>query len=41
MMLLKKLYYKLVAKINNIDISKFASKAKYVTDKSYLDHIIS
>ena len=31
----KTVYFKLVAKINNIDISQFALKTKYDTDKSY------
>ena len=37
MMLLKKLYDKLVAKVNNIDNSGFILKTKYDTDKSYLE----
>ena len=37
MMLLKKLCDKLVAKVNNIDISGFVLKTKYHTDKSDLE----
>ena len=37
MMLLKKLYDKLVAKVNNIDNNGFILKTKYDTDKSYLE----
>ena len=42
MMLLKKTVYdKLVTKVNNIDISGFALKTKYHTDKSDLEKKIS
>ena len=34
MMLLKKLYDKLVSKVNNIDTSDFVLKIKYQTDKT-------
>ena len=41
MMLLKKdVYNKLVAKVDNIDISKFVLKTKYDTDKSELENKI-
>ena len=40
-MLPKKLCGKLVAKVNNIDISGFVLKAKYDTDKSDLEKKIS
>ena len=40
MMLLKRLYNKLVAKVNNIDISRFVLKTKYETDKSDLEKIL-
>ena len=41
MMLLKKTVYdKLVAKVNNIDTSKFVLKTKYDTDKSKLENKI-
>ena len=33
---IKKNVYKLFAKVNNIDISRFGLKAKYDTDKSDL-----
>ena len=36
-MLLKKLYYKLVAKVNNIDTGDFVLKAKYEPDKTELE----
>ena len=39
-MLLKKLYDKLVAKVNNIDTSGFVLKTKYDTDKSELENKI-
>ena len=38
MMLLKNVYDKLVAKVNNIDISDFVSKAIYQTDKTELEN---
>ena len=38
MMLLKKLYDKLVAKVNSIDTSRFVIKTKYDTDKSELEN---
>ena len=31
------MYDKLVAEVNNIDISRFVLKTKYYTDKSYLE----
>ena len=37
MMLLKTIYDKLVAKVNSIDISGFALKTKYGTDKSEIE----
>ena len=37
MKLLKRLYDKLVAKINNTDARRFALKTKYDTDKSNLE----
>ena len=37
MMLLKKLYDKLVAKINNIDTRDFVLKTEYQTDKTELE----
>ena len=37
-MLLKKLYDKLVAKVNNIDTSDFVLKTKYNTDKTELEN---
>ena len=37
MMLLRKLYDKLVAKVNNIDIGGFVLKTKYDTDKADLE----
>ena len=40
-MLPKKLCGKLVAKVNNIEISGFVLKAKYDTDKSDLEKKIS
>ena len=40
MMLLKKLYDKLVAKVDNIDTSDFVSKTKYQTDKAELENKI-
>ena len=36
-MVLKKLYDKLVAKVNNIDTSVFVLKTKYDADKSDLE----
>ena len=39
-MLLKKLYDKLVTKVNNIDTSDFVLKTKYNTDKSELENKI-
>ena len=36
-MLLKNVYDKLVAKVNNIDISDFVLKSKYQTDKTELE----
>ena len=33
-------YYKLVAKVNNIDTSRFVLKTKYDTDKSELENKI-
>ena len=41
MKLLKKLYGKLVAKVNNIDTSGFVLRTKYDTDKSHLEKKIS
>ena len=41
MMLLKKLYDKLVAKVNNIDTSDFVLKTKHNTDKTKLENKIS
>ena len=38
MMLLKKLYDKLVSKVNNIDTSEFVLKTKYQTDKTELEN---
>ena len=35
------MYDKLVAKVNNIDTSDFASKTKYNTDKTQLENEIS
>ena len=40
-MLLKKLYNKLVAKVNSIDTTRFVIKTKYDTDKSELENKIS
>ena len=40
MMLLKKLYDKLVAKVNAINTNDFALKTKYDTDKSELQNKI-
>ena len=40
MMLLKKLYDKLVSKVNNIDTSDFVLKTKYQTDKTELENKI-
>ena len=40
MMLLKKLYDKLVAKVNNIDTSDFVLKTKYNTGKTELENKI-
>ena len=40
MMLLKKLYDKLVAKVNSIDTSTFVLKTKYDTDKSEIQNKI-
>ena len=40
-MLLKKLYNKLVAKVDNIDTSDFVLKTKYNTDKTKLENKIS
>ena len=40
MMLLKKLYNKLVAKVDNIDTSDFVLKTKYNTDKTELENKI-
>ena len=40
MMLLKKLYNKLVAKVDNIDTSDFVLKTKYNTDKAELENKI-
>ena len=37
----KTVYDKLVAKVNAIDTNWFILKAKYDTDKSYLENIIS
>ena len=37
MRLLKRLYDKLVAKVNNIDTSGFVLKTKYDTDKTELE----
>ena len=37
MMLLKKLYDKLTAKVSNIDTSDFVLKTKYQTDKTELE----
>ena len=39
-MLLKKLYDKLVAKVNSIDTSTFVLKTKYDTDKSEIQNKI-
>ena len=36
-MMLKKLYGKLVAKVDNIDTSDFGLKTKYQTDKTELE----
>ena len=38
--MLKKLYDKLVAKVNNIDTSDFVLKTKYNTDKTELENKI-
>ena len=38
-MLLKNLYYKLAAKINNINHNEFVLKIKFDTDKSNLENI--
>ena len=40
MMLLKNLYNKLVAKVDNIDTSDFVLKFKYNTDKTELENKI-
>ena len=40
-MLLKKLYNKLVAKVDNIDTSDFVLKTKYNTDKTELENKIT
>ena len=40
MLLKKTVYDKLVAKVNNIDTSKFVLKTKYDTDKSKLENKI-
>ena len=40
MMLLKKMYNKLVTNVNNIDTSGFVLKTKYDTDKSELENKI-
>ena len=40
MMLLKLVYDKLVAKVNNIDSSDFVLKTKYSTDKTELENKI-
>ena len=40
-MLLKRLYDKLVAKVNNIDTTRFVLKTTYDTDKSDLEKKIS
>ena len=40
MLLKKDVYNKLVAKVDNIDISKFVLKTKHDTDKSELEHKI-
>ena len=40
MLLKKDVYNKLVAKVDNIDISKFVLKTKYDTDKSELENKI-
>ena len=40
MMLLKKLYDKLVAKVNNINTSDFVLKTNYNTDKTELENKI-
>ena len=39
-MLLKKLYDKLVAKVNSIDTSRFVLKTKYDTDQSEIENKI-
>ena len=39
-MLLKKMYDKLVAKVNNIDTSRFVLKTNYDTDKNELENKI-
>ena len=41
MMLLQKMCYKLVTKVDNIDTSGFALKTKYDTDKSELENKIT
>ena len=40
MMLLKKLYDKLVAKVDNIDTSDFVLKTKYPTNKTEVENKI-
>ena len=40
MMLLKNVYDKLAAKVNNIDTSAFVLKPKYQTDKAELENKI-
>ena len=40
MMLLKKLYNKLIAKVDNIDTTGFVLKTKYSTDKTELENKI-
>ena len=40
-MLLKNLYYKLAAKVNNINHNEFVLKIKFDTDKSNLENIIT
>ena len=40
-MFLKKLYYELAAKVNNINSNEFVLKIKFDTDKSNLENIIT
>ena len=40
-MFLKNLYYKLAAKVNNINTNEFVLKIKFDTDKSNLEKIIT